>query len=218
MAERDKEIEKDMQRALRDQARSLGNFYRGIMTSLRYINTTMEKYAQERGGLTMEEAAAELELIKEIERSYVKLQMLRSRHDNWLQARKKVAQLQKGVSGAAAARPAPRPAQPPAPRPAQPAAAGPVPRPAQPAAPRPPQPAAAAPAPKPAQPAAPEPASPTPVVKPKVVKPVPIIDGPPPPPVKKVPEKEEGKKKGKPKTMPPFIVSSPPPSPPKKEE
>ena len=186
MAERDKEIEKDMQRALRDQARSLGNFYRGIMTSLRHINTTMEKYAQERGGLTMEEAAAELELIKEIERAYVKLQMLRSRHDNWLQARKKVAQLQKGVSGAAAARPAPRPAQPAAP--------------------------------KPTQPAAPEPARPTPVIKPKAVEPVPIIDRPPPPPVKKVPEKEESEKKEKPKTMPPFIVSSPPPPPPKKEE
>jgi len=202
MAERDKEIEKDMQRALRDQARSLGNFYRGIMTSLRYINTTMEKYAQERGGLTMEEAAAELELIKEIERTYVKLQMLRSRHDNWLQARKKVAQLQKGISGAAAARPAPRPAQP--------QVAGPTPRPAQPPAAR--------PAPRPVQPAAPEPPQPTPVVKPKVVKPVPIIDGPPPPPVKKVPEKEESEKKEKPKTMPPFIVSSPPPPPPKKEE
>lgn len=115
MAERDREIEKDMQRALKYQARSLGNFYRGIMTSLRYINTTMEKYAQERGGLTIEEAAAELELIKEIERTYVRLQMLRSRHDNWLQARKKVTELQRGISGAAAARPAQKPASPPPP-------------------------------------------------------------------------------------------------------
>jgi hypothetical protein len=168
--EKDRAIEKDMQRALREQSRSLGNFYKGIMTSLRQIEETMEKYAEERGGLTIEEAAAELELIKEIERNYVKLQMLRSRHDNWLQARKKVAQAQSLQATGLPPRPAPRPSAAPSPTPTSAPSAPQTPVAKVPTAPEPPK--------------APIPEKPVPVEEKPIPRGTPpfIISSPPPKP------------------------------------
>jgi len=117
----DKEIETAMQKALTYQSKIMGGFYRGIMTSLRVTEEMVRRYAEARGGLKMEFAAAELEIIKEIEHAFVKLQRLRTQHDAWLEAQKVMERLQRGAPRAAAAptglaaakAPAPKPAAPP---------------------------------------------------------------------------------------------------------
>lgn len=118
----DREIETAMQKALTYQSKIMGGFYRGIMTSLRVTEEMIRRYAEARGGLKTEFAAAELEIIKEIEHAFVKLHRLRTQHDAWLEAQKVMERLQRGApraaagpAGLAAARPpttAPKPSIP----------------------------------------------------------------------------------------------------------
>jgi len=103
----DREIDSAMQKALTYQSKIMGSFYRGIMTSLRVTEEMIRRYAEARGGLKKEFAAAELEIIKEIEHAFVKLQRLRVQHDAWLEAQKVMERLQRGAARPAAAPPKP---------------------------------------------------------------------------------------------------------------
>ena len=190
----DKEIETAMQKALTYQSKIMGGFYRGIMTSLRVTEEMVRRYAEARGGLKMEFAAAELEIIKEIEHAFVKLQRLRTQHDAWLEAQKVMERLQRGAPRAAAAPTGLAAAKAPAPKPAAPPPAAPKPAPTPAAAPKPATPT----------PAAPKPAAPPPVAKPQ------------PAPEKKE-QKPEAPKPPPPPPPPPgrFMITS---SPPKKED
>jgi len=168
----DREIDSAMQKALTYQSKIMGSFYRGIMTSLRVTEEMIRRYAEARGGLKKEFAAAELEIIKEIEHAFVKLQRLRVQHDAWLEAQKVMERLQRGAARPAAAPPKPAApaglsaAKPPTPKPAA--------APPKPAVPAPKPPSAA---PKPAVPTTPPPPKPAPPAEKKEEKPK-----PPPPP------------------------------------
>jgi len=210
----DREIESAMQKALTYQSKIMGGFYRGIMTSLRVTEEMIRRYADARGGLKKEFAAAELEIIKEIEHAFVKLQRLRVQHDAWLEAQKVMERLQRGPGRSAAAPPKPaspaglgaakpptiKPAAAP-PKPASPAGLGATKPPTiKPAAPAPKPPSAA---PKPAAPPSPPLPKPTPPSEKKQEKPAPPPPPPPPPamggftispPPKKEQEKEEEEK------------------------
>ena len=159
-----KEIDTQMQKALTFQSKIMGTFYRGVMTSARVTEDMIRRYAEARGGLKMEFAAAELEIVKEIEHAFVKLQRLRSQHDAWLEAQKMMEMMKSGAVG----RPA-RPAAPPRPAAAPPKPATATPKPAAPA------PKPAAPAPRPAT-ATPKPAAPSP--RPAAPSPKPAGGGP----------------------------------------
>ena len=211
-----REIESAMQKALTYQSKIMGGFYRGIMTSLRVTEEMIRRYAEARGGLKKEFAAAELEIIKEIEHAFVKLQRLRVQHDAWLEAQKVMERLQRGAGRPAAVAPKPASpagldaARPPAPKPAA------APKPTAPA----PTPPSAAPAPKP-HPAAPKPAAPTPKPPPAAPKPVVSIPAPPPKPTPPTEKKQEKPAPPPPPPPPPgigFTIKTSPKKEEKKEE